>query len=75
MKRSTIWFGRANAAADIRKKRQQLLSFLLGHGRILAVPHRTKAMRAGSPDRPVAAIACEMAAFLWGIGQHIAPIS
>jgi hypothetical protein len=45
MKRSAIWFGRApNAAADVRRERQQLLSFLLYHGRIYSgAKHWTKA--------------------------------
>ena len=40
------------AAAVVRKKRQQLLSFLLRHGRIYnASKHRTRPMHAGSPHR------------------------
>jgi hypothetical protein len=52
------------AMIDLKKKRH-LLSFLLRHGRIFANGKKT----------PVAttAIARELAAFLWAIGQQVAP--
>lgn len=83
------------AAEDLRRKRQQLLSFLLRHGRSFTgrrpwsqahvremawkaqvrLCARSRRLLATGKAAPVAvaAIAREMAAFLWAIGRHVQP--